>query len=85
MISNHPSKWAEDELFREGERIAKGLVVVNDMAEREMVLFQDFNTRIEKGLGSVSVNPTRPHSIRQRISTTVSRLYQENNCRSKHS
>ena len=30
MISNHPSKWTEDELFKEGERLAKGLVVVND-------------------------------------------------------
>jgi len=33
--------------------------VVNDMAERGMVLIQDFITRIEKGLGSVSVNPSR--------------------------
>ena len=34
MISNYPTKWTEDELFKEGERLAKGLVVVNDMAER---------------------------------------------------
>jgi len=48
MISNYPSKWTEDELFKEEERLAKGLVVVNDMAERGMALIQDFNTRIEK-------------------------------------
>src|SRR6218665_3528257 len=60
MISNHPSKWTEDKLFKEGELLAKGLIVVNDMAERGMTLIQDFNTRIEKGLKSVSINPSRP-------------------------
>src|SRR6218665_3019678 len=63
MISNHPSKWTEDGLFKEGERLAKGLVVVNDKAERGMTLIQDFNTRIEKGLGSVSVNPSMPKVV----------------------
>ena len=48
MISNHPFKWTEDELFKEGERLPKGLVVVNDMAERGMAFIQDFNKRIEK-------------------------------------
>jgi len=38
---------------------SEGLVVVNDMAERGMALVQDFDTRIEKGLGSVSVDPSR--------------------------
>jgi len=41
MISNHPSKWTEDELFKEEERLAKGLVVVNDMAERGMAFIQE--------------------------------------------
>ena len=63
MISNHPSKWTEDELFKEGLRIAKWLVVVNDMAERGMALIQDFNTKIEKGLGSVLTNPSRPQVV----------------------
>ena len=63
MISNHPSKWTEDKLFKEGMRLAKGLVVVNDMAERGMALIQDFNTKIGKGLGSVSVNPSRPQVV----------------------
>ena len=62
MFSNHPSKWTADELFK-GERLAKGLVVVNDMAERWMALIQDFSTRIEKGLGSVSANPSRPQVV----------------------
>ena len=48
VISNHPSKGTEDEFFKEGERLAKGLVMVNDMVERGMALIQDFNTRIEK-------------------------------------
>jgi len=30
MISNHPSKWTEDELFKEGGRLAKGQVVANE-------------------------------------------------------
>src|SRR6218665_41459 len=60
MISHHLSKWTEDELFKEGERLAKGLVVVNDMAERGISLIQDFSTRIEKRLGSVSANRSRP-------------------------
>jgi len=59
MISNHPFKWTEDELSKEGERLPRGLVVVNDMAERGMALIQDFNKRIEKGRGSVPVNPSR--------------------------
>src|SRR6218665_1961542 len=41
----------------------RAMVVVNDMAERGMALIQDFNTRIEKELGSVSVNPSRPHVV----------------------
>src|SRR6218665_1826873 len=65
MISNHPSKWTEGELLKEGERLAKGLVLVNDMAERGMALIQDFNTRIEKGLGSVSVNLSRPQVVNE--------------------
>ena len=49
MISNHPSKWTEDELFKAGERLAKGLVVVNDMAERGMALIQDVNPLRARG------------------------------------
>src|SRR6218665_477371 len=48
MISNHPFKWTEDELFKEGERLPKGLAVVNDMTKRGMALIQDFNKIIEK-------------------------------------
>src|SRR6218665_3980811 len=63
MISNNLSKWTEYELFKEGKRLANGLVVVNDMVERGMALIQYFNTRIEKRLGSVSVNPSRPKVV----------------------
>src|SRR6218665_2158533 len=84
MISNHPSKWTEDELFKE-ERLGKGLVVVNDMAERGMALIEDFNTRSEKRLGSLSVNPSRPQVVSEyRQQFRDCRAYQKNHCCSKH-
>ena len=55
----------------------RAMVVVNDMAERGMALIQDFNTGIEKGLGSVSVNPSTPQVVSE-----YRQLYQENHCRS---
>jgi len=41
MISNHPSKWTEDELFKDGEWLAKGLVVVNEEWPSFRILSQE--------------------------------------------
>ena len=41
-MDKDPSEWEDDEVFRHGERIVKGLKVVNDCAEKGVALIKDF-------------------------------------------
>jgi len=49
FLAMDPSEWDEEETLQEALRIINGLAVVNDRAERDVALIQEFNKKLTSG------------------------------------